>query len=212
MKKFFTDDDSLEKVVGGIFGVIAIAAAVYEMYLGGFDKSAFAGGLKDVAGTLITVVMLFVAIKALKPKKKKQEDFDSVFAQEMDILIKKYNPIISFFAEEKGMKRYNICNKLDAISTNNPGGNHKFFRIAKDIKEIEFSVSETVFPARREQVSARISGKLALNYNDFVEDVKTNNTGFILKFYEPLSSSESAKRVVEVIDHAVLLYIAEYKK
>lgn len=216
MKKFFKDDDSIEKVVGGIFGVIAVIAIIYEMYLGGFDKSAITGGIKDLAGTLITIVMLFVAIKALKPKKKNQEDFESVLKEEMDVILNKYSPIISFWGKEtiesREMDRYNIANKLDALSTNEPGGNNKFFRIAKNIKEIEFSVSETVFPTRREAVASRISSKLALTYNDFIGDIKTNKVGFVLVFKEPLTTGEDARTVTEIIDHALLLYVAEFKK
>ena len=216
MKKFFKDDDSIEKVVGGIFGVIAVIAIIYEMYLGGFDKSATTGGIKDLAGKLITIVMLFVAIKALKPKKKNQEDFESVMKEEMDVILNKYSPIISFWGKEtiesREMDRYNIANKLDALSTNEPGGNNKFFRIAKDIKEIEFSVSETVFPTRREAVASRISSKLALTYNDIVGDIKINKVGFVLVFKEPLTTGEDARIVAEIIDHALLLYVAEFKK
>ena len=216
MRKIFKDDDSIEKVVGGIFGLIAIIAIIYEMYIGGFDKSAITGGIKDIAGTLITIVMLFVAINALKPKKKKQEDFDSVMEEEMEQLISKYSPIISFWGKEtykgKEMNRYNIANKLDAISTNDPGGNNKLFRIAKDVNEIEFSVSETVFPTRREAVASRISSKLALAHSEFISDVKTNQTGFVLTFKEPLATGDNAKSVAEIIDHALLLYVAEFKK
>ena len=216
MRKIFKDDDSIEKVVGGIFGLIAIIAIIYEMYIGGFDKSAITGGIKDIAGTLITIVMLFVAINALKPKKKKQEDFDSVMDEEMKQIINKYNPIICFWGKEtykgKEMSRYNIANKLDAISTNDPGGNNKIFRIAKDVNEIEFSVSETVFPTRREAVASRISSKLALAHSEFISDVKTNQTGFVLTFKEPLATGDNAKSVAEIIDHALLLYVAEFKK
>ena len=216
MRKIFKDDDSIEKVVGGIFGLIAIIAIIYEMYIGGFDKSAITGGIKDIAGTLITIVMLFVAINALKPKKKKQEDFDSVLEEEMEQLISKYSPIISFWGKEtykgKEMNRYNIANKLDAISTNDPGGNNKLFRIAKDVSEVEFSVSETVFPTRREAVASRVSSKLALAHSEFISDVKTNQTGFVLTFKEPLATGDDAKFVAEIIDHALLLYIAEFKR
>jgi len=216
MKKFFSDNDSLEKVVGGIFGVVAVIAIVCEMYLGGFDKAAITGGIKDISGTLITVVMLFVAIKALKPKKKKDEDFEIVMEEEMNVVLKKYNPIISFWGKEtvKGveMDRYNISNKLDALSTNDPGGNNKFFRVAKNISEMEFSVSETVFPERRESVASRISSKLALTYSNFISDVKTNKTGFVICFREPLITADDARAVAEIIDHALLLYVAEFKK
>lgn len=215
MKEFFNKLDK-ETLFGGIFGIIAIVAIIIEMILTGVSTESVTAAIKDIAGTLITIVMLFVAINALKPKKKKQEDFDVVFETKMNDIITKYNPIISFWGKEvinnKELSRYNIANKLDAISTNNPGGNNKFFRIGKNIKEIEFSVSETVFPERKESVASRISGKLALTHTDFIEEVKTNKTGFVLLFKEPLTTADQARKVSEIIDHTLLLYIAEFKK
>ena len=35
-----------------------------------FEPAAIAGGVKDLFGTLITIVMLLVAVRALKPKKQ----------------------------------------------------------------------------------------------------------------------------------------------
>lgn len=48
--------------VGGIFGVIAIIAIIFEMAIAGFDNAAIAGGIKDMAGTLVTVLVLFAFI------------------------------------------------------------------------------------------------------------------------------------------------------
>ena len=80
MKKFFEflkDEDAIEKIIGGIFGVIAIAAVIVEMSLGGYTSEALTGGIKDIASTLITVVMLIVAVKALKPKKDEPFSFET---------------------------------------------------------------------------------------------------------------------------------------
>ena len=57
MRKIFKDDDSIEKVVGGIFGLIAIIAIIYEMYIGGFDKSAITIVIKVPAISLIPPVI-----------------------------------------------------------------------------------------------------------------------------------------------------------
>ena len=215
MKGFLKKLDN-ETLLGGIFGVVALAAIICEMVIGDFDNASVAGGIKDISGTIVTIIMLFVAIKALRPEKKKAENFDEVLDVKMNEIVKKYNPIISFYAVEdikgKEMKRYNIANKLDALSTNDPGGNNKFFRIASGETEIEFSVSETVFPGKREAAASRISGKLALTYSDFIDDIKLNKTGFVLMLKEPLTNADDATRISTIIDHAILLYIAEYKK
>ncbi len=205
-----------ETLWGGIFGAVAVIAVLIEMVIGRFDGASIAGGIKDIAGTLITILMLFVAIRALKAGKRTTVGFDEEFEKEMKLIMEKYNPIISFFGVEKingiDMNRYNIANKLDAISTNNPGGNHKFFRITSGVKEISFSVSETVFPSRKEVVATRISSKLALTHNDYIENIKPNEQGFSIIFRESLSNTDDARIVAKIIDHTILLYIAEYKK
>ena len=218
MLSFLKDNDAVEKIIGGIFGAIAIIAIVIEMALDGFDSAAIVGGIKDIAGTAITIVMLIVAVNALRPKEETLTGFKAVFDNEMKIILKKYSPILVYCGVEEGnsyagMDRYNIANRLDGISTNDPGSNNKLFRIKEGVDEITFSVSETVFPDRREGVSARIANKLALNYPTLIADtVQIQKVGFSLKLSHPMNTEEDAKELAKVIDYALVLYIAEYKK
>lgn len=69
MKKLI-DKIGLETFLGGIFAIITAAAIVTEMAMAHFEPAAIAGGIKDLFGTLITIVMLLVAVRALKPKKQ----------------------------------------------------------------------------------------------------------------------------------------------
>lgn len=62
---------NMETLWGGIFGAAAIAAAVAEAALNGFEPASVAGMMKDVAGTLVTVMVLIIAIKKLLPSKEK---------------------------------------------------------------------------------------------------------------------------------------------
>lgn len=76
MKKILQNSD----IIGGIFGAVAIIAVVFEMAFNGFDTASIAGGIKDIAGTIVTVVLMLTAIKALTPKKEKttfEERFDN---------------------------------------------------------------------------------------------------------------------------------------
>ena len=43
--------DFQEKVLGGIFGGIAIIAAIAEMFINGIDAASVVGAIKDVFGT-----------------------------------------------------------------------------------------------------------------------------------------------------------------
>ena len=99
MKGFLKNLDN-ETLLGGIFGVVALAAIICEMVIGDFDNASVAGGIKDISGTIVTIIMLFVAIKALRPEKQKAENFDEVLELRMNEIVKKYNPIISFYATE----------------------------------------------------------------------------------------------------------------
>lgn len=56
-------------VIGGLFAVITILAVIIEMALNGFELSAIAGGIKDIAGTMVTVLLMLAAIFAIMPEK-----------------------------------------------------------------------------------------------------------------------------------------------
>lgn len=67
--------DFKEKIWGGIFGIVAICAAVAEMFINGMNASSVVGAVKDVSGTLVVVVILIAFIKSLpkKPKNVKEK-------------------------------------------------------------------------------------------------------------------------------------------
>lgn len=69
----------VETAFAGLFGLIAIVAVFFEMAIAGFDSASIAGGVKDIAGTIIAVVMLIIAIRALAPKKKIVGGFEETF-------------------------------------------------------------------------------------------------------------------------------------
>ena len=208
--------DIQEKVIAFILGIIAIIAVIFEMVIAGFELSSVAGGIKDIAGTILDVIMLVLVFRAFLPKKK-TEGFQDRFNLEIEKIIQKYSPVITFFGIESTKKiqdayRYNIANKLDCISTKVPGGNNKFFRVKKGVQEIEFSVSQTVFSDRKEAVASRIASRIKDSHNEYIEDAIPSNEGFILQFKSPLLNEEDAVTISQIIDHILLLYIAEYKK
>lgn len=109
MKKFleyFKDEDVIEKIIGGIFGIIAIAAIIVEMSLGGYSSDALAGGIKDIASTLITVVMLIVAIKALKPKKEEPFSFENELKARLSSFVAENGRMLKVKDTEEGNQNY----------------------------------------------------------------------------------------------------------
>lgn len=63
--------DFEEKVFGGIFGVVAIIAAIAEMFVNGISAASILGAIKDVFGTLVVVILLITVVKNLLPQKHK---------------------------------------------------------------------------------------------------------------------------------------------
>lgn len=215
MKEFFKNET--EKWLSAIGGIVSLVAIYFEMKFADFDAAAIAGGIKDIASTVIAILVLIVAVQALRPKKKNIEGFEAKFNEAMEKIILKYNPLISFYGIESTQKitdayRYNIANKLDGISTKEPGGNNKFFRVKEGLEGVEFSVSETVFPNRKEAVATRVSLRIKDAHNEFISEAVPSKEGFVLQLKKPLQGETDAETLSSIVDHILLLYIAEYKK
>lgn len=62
--------DRDEKLWGGIFGIIAILAAIAEMFINGVDAASVASAIKDISGTLVVVVLLVAFLRNLPRRPK----------------------------------------------------------------------------------------------------------------------------------------------
>lgn len=61
--------DVKERIWGGIFGVIAILAAIFEMIASGVTAVSIFGMIKEVAGTLVVVVILIAFFRKTRKLK-----------------------------------------------------------------------------------------------------------------------------------------------
>ncbi len=59
-----------ETVLGGIFGIIALIAVFGEMADAQFTSAAIWGGIKDISGTIVAIMVFIVAVKSIIPKKE----------------------------------------------------------------------------------------------------------------------------------------------
>lgn len=216
MKKF-TERIGTETVFAGLFGLLVIIAVFFEMAIAGFAPASIAGGVKDIAGTMITVVMLIVAIRAIAPKKKIAGGFEERFNEEMDKVISKYSPLIQRDSSVKG--RYHIADDMSVLYRNIDCKYHRMFDF--DYKgELSFIVSKTVFMGKSKNdftelqttIVNSITSKIMSEYDILNEKYKPIQDGFKLTFNQELLTPEDAAKVVEIIDKVVLLYIVEYKK
>ena len=68
MKKIIEEKHDL---LAGLLAVAALCAIVCEIVFGGFTKESIAGGIKDLSGILIDVMVLFIAASVFIKKKQK---------------------------------------------------------------------------------------------------------------------------------------------
>ena len=199
----------------GVLGIIAVIAAVVELYLSGIDAVTVAAAVKDIAGTLAVVMVLFVAIRQTVHREPK--NFDDVFTDRMELVAKKYAPLIK--KQPDGKHRYFMASKLSAINDNTPGAYHKFFDFVKPT-EVEISISKTVFVGvgGSDEVFKKTKEKLVSNIDSkcrnypIVEKCEASVAGVKLLFAEPLETAAHANELADVIDCVLLTFIAEYKR
>lgn len=75
MKEFFKKLDR-ETLFGGIFGVIAIVAIIVEMFLAGISAESITAAIKDIAGTVVSVMVFIIAIKHILKQFKESKSFE----------------------------------------------------------------------------------------------------------------------------------------
>lgn len=218
MKEFFEKLDK-EKVFAGIFGLIAIVAIFCEMKLGSFDTPSVAGGIKDIAGTALDVIMLFLALSLFKPRKKIPENFEGYFSVRMKEIEEKYNPLISIDETKKG--RCNIADNMTVLYQDIECAYDRLFDFDFKKGEISFFVhkklfmgrSKEDFTERQKSIIKDIASKIKNDFSEIVEkEHSLINQGFTLKFKEDLLTKDDALKVSQLIDKVILLYIVEYNK
>ena len=78
MKEFFKKLDT-ETKWGGIFGLIAIIAILAEMVIGGISPETIVAAVKDTAGTVVSVMVFYIAVKhILKQIKENTKNYSEI--------------------------------------------------------------------------------------------------------------------------------------
>ncbi|MBQ8028076.1 MAG: hypothetical protein IJ262_01570 [Clostridia bacterium] len=206
-----------ETLFAGVFGLVALVAIAFEMFFAGFDSSSVAGAIKDIAGTVLDVVMLVIALNVFRPKKKAIGGFEERFNEEMEKIISKYNPLIQKDISVKG--RYNIADDMAILYQNIDCKYHRLFDFDGK-REISFVVSKTLFMGKSKDdfsqqqkiIIDSVAAKVINEYSVLNDRYKVTQDGFKLTFNQELTTPEDAVKVAEVIDKIILLYIVEYKK
>lgn len=227
------DRDFIEDILGGVFGVIAVLAALMEIFVNGISTPTIVAGVKDVFGTLVIVVLFFSVIKNKIPSR----DFKKAFDNAMNSVSDKYKPLIKkeiVIEKDETEETQNLTakrNKLEKVIC---------YKMASDINVL-FGVSCNDYPRFMEihnqetTVVKFLIRKKFFDYSDFNEQTLTvvgnkikENLELRFRDYEfyfdeskkeilvninrIMKSNKDAIALSELTDSAIMLYIAECKK
>ena len=225
-------DDFIDKILGGIFAVVAIVAAVIELVLGDISTATVAACIKDVFSTLAVVVLFFAVIKDKMPAR----NFRQAFEREMVEISAKYAPLIrkeeapevqdvesaSYIAKKKKLDSvicYDMASNLNVIFGAPCNDYPRFLEIhSRETTVVKFLIRKKFFdsPEFTETTLIQVANNIYINlfpkFNkyDFKVDEKKNeikvDTGRLM------ASKKDAIELADLIDNAVMLYIAESKK
>lgn len=227
MKKIMEKLD-INLKLGGIFGIVAIIAIVLEVLMGALNGPSLAGGIKDIAGTMVNVMVFFIAAKALL--KKVPNNFKEVFTEQMTELENKYNPLLRL-ATDNGIEqrkaklekvyRYELSTSINALFDGDAKNYAAFFEFdIEQPKKISFNINKTTFMGRstesfdplKEKITLQIENGLLRRFEQAKKGFKKTASGFDIEFTESLKTKEDALMLASLVDIVVLLYIAECKK
>jgi len=217
--------DRDEKLWGGIFGVIAIAAAFAEMFINGVDASSITGAIKDIFGTLVVVVLLVAFIRNL-PKKPK--NFRELFDADMNEIEQAYSPLIvkyvpkdtateSAKAKNENVIRYDILSSVDALFGKAQADHLRLFELnAEKPEKICFYVREKFFgkPFDAKEIAENISGRLQVKFADYSVTHGADSSGetITVNFNKSMETEQDAAELISLINAAILLFVARNKK
>ena len=212
MKKILEKTDLL----AGIFAVAAIVAIVCEIAFGGFSKESIVGGIKDILGILVDVLVLIVAASVLVHK---PVNFKLKFTSAMEDLKNKYSPLIVEDKKE-GVIRYNIASNSDALFSQSGKSYKRIFELAEDKpEEIRFYINKSFFDQKGGEVfdastiASDIKSRLTSIYKNYTVTTVPNKENYELhiNFNRPLESKDDIDDLISLIDYTLLLFVARNK-
>ena len=225
-------DDFIDKILGGIFAVVAIVAAIIELVLGDISTATVAACIKDVFSTLAVVVLFFAVIKDKMPAR----NFRQAFEREMVEISAKYAPLIRkeeapeaqdvesalSIAKKKKLDSvicYDMASNLNVIFGASCNDYPRFMEIhSKETTVVKFLIRKKFFDSSEFtettliDVANKIKINLSIKFNEYSFSVDEKKSEINVNTNRLMASKKDAIELADLIDNAVMLYIAESKK
>lgn len=221
-----------ETKIGGITAIIAIIAIVFEMVLGGFTRISVVAGIKDIAATIVAILVLIVAVRKLRPKKI-VETFESVLNEELSAWQQKVSPLVHRATDCNDKIRYYLITNFDRVIFADDNSieeicekgcvdsgtfNGKFVEMPfKMDKNISFFLNASTFKERAkaknksyedtlDALAPAIANCISKSFQGFCKAEPKSSGKEIVVTFDILESPKDARKLVKVIDHVLTLY------
>ena len=224
-------DDFIDKILGGVFAVVAIGAAIVELALGEISAASVAACFKDIFSTLAVVVLFFAVIKDKIPAR----NFRQAFEREMVEISAKYSPLIreevvsdateetaSYIAKKKKLDSvicYDMASNLNVIFGSSCNDYPRFLEIHNNENTtVKFLIRKKFFdsPDFTESTLIEVANKIKTNlctkFNEYSFSVDEKKNEVNVNTNRLMTSKKDAMEIASLIDNAIMLYIAESKK
>ena len=221
-----------ETLWGGMFGILAIIAAMVEMASNGFIPSSIAAAIKDIAGTMVAVMVLFYAVRNLIPRKEKLS-FEDKLKSTLAAWEKSNSTLIEKSVDDDRTGKYGFNMRTDvrnfyrtAPITKNSGWFVRLPLIQKANYEnsaikIEFHLNKGTFfdgmALSTEELNQKFD-QLSGLFCDFIND---KYSGFLsavgekanigLTFGQPIQTDDDIHRLVDVLNSMLQAYLVSAK-
>ena len=159
-----------ETKLGGIFGLISVIAILIEIWQNDFSVNILVSGLKDLSGTLVSVMVFYIAIRSIVRNSPK--NLNDILAQKMQDFEEAYLPIIFKVQGFKSPKNSNFTQGFAILP------NLSSFSQLMDIK-----IGSTKYNKYASYTGGYSTGKFVdFPSNDSMVKTLSNQTNFIIEF------------------------------
>ena len=227
MKSLFNSANP-EVILGGFFGLVAIVAILAEMAIAGFDTMSIASGIKDMAGTMVAVMIFIIAIQRLIPKKENLS-FEEKLTKALNNWCETNSTLIVKSTDDNETGKYgfsmrtNITDFYRAIPQTNKVGwfvrmpiiNEDLYN-KKDL-QIDFHLNKGTFfegiELTKEELRAKYNelgnlfcGFINAKYSDFaIASQKDDNIRVVIR--TGIQNDADISRFVDLLDSMVQAYL-----
>lgn len=213
-------------ILGGIFGILSVVAAIYQVLLSGYDKVSIAGAIQSISGTMLNVMVLFLVFKNFYEKKigsfeDRLKSRLKKWTKDNRNIIKKSNP------NKVGFYGYDMFTDMNNFYKKSNSKNSGWFVRLPDIKEsnynkgnikIYFHLNKGTFfegMGLKDEELGPLYKSIASNIKEYITDIydkkelniSYDNQTITIIIVNPIQTNKEINFLIRVLDSMVKAYL-----